>query len=52
MVRKPFDESPSEPMPYQLRTMSSSAVVAPGSMLMTVDFTGTVGSPLPRLNAS
>ena len=35
----PFAVSPSEPTPYQLRTMSSSAVVAFASISIVVDFT-------------
>src|SRR6185369_5146980 len=38
MVSAPFAESPSGPTPNQLRTKSSSAVVAPASMLRNVCF--------------
>src|ERR1044071_1108294 len=48
----PFDESPSEPTPNQLRTMSSSAVVAPASTVIVVCLSGAVVSPVPGLNVS
>ena len=38
MVSAPLAESPSGPTPNQLRTKSSSAVVAPASMLSSVCF--------------
>src|SRR6266852_5769382 len=49
MLRTPFDESESDPMPNQLRTRSSSAVVTPGSMLMVVSLT-RLEVPVPPLN--
>ena len=39
MERTPLPLSPSVPTPYQFLTMSSRAVVAPGSMVMVVCFT-------------
>src|SRR2546426_11940863 len=48
----PFEESPSEPTPNQLRTMSSSAVLAPASTRIVVCFTGVLASPLPGLKVS
>ena len=45
----PLIESPREPTPNQLRTMSSSAVVPPGATVIDVVFTAVV-SPLPGLN--
>src|ERR1051326_1051194 len=48
----PFAESPSEPTPNQLRTTSSSAIVAPPSIVTVVCFTGAAGSPLPALNVT
>src|SRR5205814_3879027 len=48
--RMPFDESPSEPIPNQLRTMSSSAIVTPPSMLTVVTFSGIATSPVPVLS--
>src|SRR5207253_3404591 len=46
----PFAESASEPTPYQLRTMSSRAMVAPASMLTMVCFSSVAASPFARLN--
>src|SRR5438067_13268337 len=51
MSREPFDESPSEPMPYQLRTTSSSASVAPASTVTVVCLMAE-RSPLPGLNVT
>src|ERR1043166_3229354 len=48
----PCAESPSEPTPNQLRTTSSSAIVAPPSIVTVVCFTGAAGSPLPALNVT
>ena len=46
----PLAESPSEPTPNQLRTMSSSAMVAPPSMLTVVCFTDAVCAAVIPLN--